>query len=254
MAGRRRAWWVVWLFAIFALAPAAAYLQAVFPDWSLLYVVPAQGLNESMTGSVTGSVTGSLNGAASGSVSRAMPIFAGLAMIASALLGWAAAERTGRRLGRLGWPQVTSRLLTALVLGMTGLLLALIVRGRLRLVGTYEQFHDGQWLMQPLLSTSSKLPLALIVINVGVLVALGLGVQLLRWRSDLLIASAVPSPGPAAVPYAAEDGALAAARPLPTSPVPRASALASRSPGTGAGAGALEGEGEEPGYESQSAR
>lgn len=260
---------MVWLFAIFALAPAAAYLQAVFPDWSLLYVVPAQGLTGSATGSVTGSVTesmnGSMNGSASGSMSRVMPIFAGLAMIASALIGWAAAERTGRRLGRLGWPQVTSRLLTALGLGMAGLLLALIVRGRLRLVGTYEQFHDGQWLMQPLFSTSSKLPLALIVINAGVIVALGLGVQLLRWRSDLLIAPGVPTPGSgpsrgsAAVSHAAAEGALTSERSLPTSPAPPASALASRSPrpgASGAGENGLAGEGEEPGYEyeSQSAR
>lgn len=220
---------MVWLFAIFVLAPAAAYLQAMFPDWNLLYVVSAQGASD--------------GSGANGSMSRAMPILAAFAMIASALLGWAAAERAGRRLGRLGWPQATSRLLTALLFGLAGLLLALIVRGRLRLVGTYEQFHDGQWLMQPLFSASSKLPLALIVINAGLVVALGLGVQLLRWRSDLLVAPSVPAGVPAPVSPAASGGAFASELPAPTSPVPLA-------PGRSPSGGDDEG----PGYESQSAR
>lgn len=227
---------MIWLFALLALAPAAAYLQVMFPDWSLLYVVPAH-----ITDGASG-VHGP-NGSPNGSMSRAMPILAGLAMIASALLGWAAAERAGRRFGRFGWPQATSRLLTALLFGLLGLLLALIVRGRLRLVGTYEQFHDGQWLMQPLLSTSSKLPLALLVINAGVIVALALGVQLLRWRSDLLIAPTVPAPHPV-------TGAAASELPAPTSPVPISSSPArvqrEGDPGDGAG--------EASGYESQSAR
>lgn len=225
---------MVWLFALTALAPAAAYLQAVFPDWSLLYLVPARIVNGA--------------GGAQGSTSRALPIVAGLAMIASALFGWAVAERAGRRFGRFGWPQATSRLLTALLLGLAGLLLALIVRGRLRLVGTYEQFHDGQWLMQPLVSASSKLPLALLVINAGVIVALGLGVQLLRWRADLLIAAPVQAPdvsAPARVPASAATASEATDSELavPTDPVPRAS-----------GRSLQQGDGGGPGYESQSAR
>lgn len=238
-AVRRQALRVVLAFAGLALAPAAAYLQAIFPDWSVLYVLPAGALLDT-------------------ALKRMMaPLFAAIAVVASALLGWLLAEAAsafalsrrgadrhgdpadepsqtreptdavtgilarlfsprqlpdrffarglgrglarglGRLLGRLLGSARSVRWLTAVLLAAVGALVALLARGRLGIVGSYEQFHADRWLMQPLLSAATKLPFALAVINLGILISLGMAARLLRWRSDLLALS-VSGPVPAA--------------------------------------------------------
>jgi hypothetical protein len=247
---RRQALRVLAAFAALALAPAAAYLQAIFPDWSVLYVLPAGTRLDTPLARVL------------------VPLAAAIAVAVSSLLGWLLAEAAsafvlsrGRGLHRRGdkldasdhgpeedgrkgrndrnarhgrdarndsgdpddsqaasgpglEPRFVAQLfapiveqllgsaravrgLTAVLLALLGSLLALLVRGRLGLVGTYEQFHADRWLMQPLFSAATKLPFALVLINLGILLSLGLAAHLLRWRSDLL---ALPLPAPPAHP------------------------------------------------------
>lgn len=209
---RRQALRVLAVFVALALAPAAAYLVALFPDWSLLYALRLRAGSEATTESST----------------LGPPLLAALLVGGCAFLGWIATERVGRigragplarRLRRLGqllpWlgpPPVVLRWLSVLGLALLGLALGLIVRGRLAVVGSYEQFHDGRWLMQPLLSSATKLPHALLVLNLGVLVSLGLAAHLLRWRGDLLTLTA-PGLAAEAAPAAPDAPSASAADP-----------------------------------------
>ena len=121
------------LFAALAVVPAAVYLAAQFPDWSLMYLLdPARSLRARPLLWSTG-----------------VGLLTGAAVVPGFILGLRGHERYGRRS------------LWLALFGLLVLYLALVLwlwgqgAGRLSLVGAYADFHAGRWLMRPLFSLAS---------------------------------------------------------------------------------------------------
>ena len=116
------------LFAALAVVPAAVYLAAQFPDWSVMYLIdPQRSL---------------------GALPLLWPVGAGLLTGAAVVPGFILGLRGHRRHG--------VRLLGLALFGLLALYLLCALwglrAGRLSLVGTYADFHAGRWLMRPLFS------------------------------------------------------------------------------------------------------
>lgn len=119
------------LFAALAVVPAAVYLAAQFPDWSLMYLLdPQRSLGaRPLLGSV------------------AAGLLTGAAVVPGFVLGLRVHRRSGKR---SLWLALIGLLVVYLALFLWGLR-----AGRLSLVGAYADFHAGRWLMRPLFSLAA---------------------------------------------------------------------------------------------------
>ncbi len=119
------------LFAALAVVPAAVYLAAQFPDWSLMYLLdPARSLRARPL-----------------LWSAGVGLLTGAAVVPGFVLGLRCHERYGQRSLFLA---LFGLLVLYLALGLWGL-----GAGRLSLVGAYADFHAGRWLMRPLFSLAA---------------------------------------------------------------------------------------------------
>ena len=159
------------LFAALAVVPAAVYLAAQFPDWSLMYLLDPQ------RSSGAGPLLWSLGAG----------LLTGAAVVPGFILGLAVHQRYG---GRPLW-------LALFALGLLYLALSLwaLRAGRLSLVGTYADFHAQRWLMRPLFSLAAwrlgARPFALfydlVAINLCQVIALALVARALLTKSEFIV-------------------------------------------------------------------
>lgn len=159
------------LFAALAVVPAAVYLAAQFPDWSLMYLLDPQ---------------------------RSLGVRPLLWSIGAGLLTGAAVV-PGFVLGLRGQRRYGGRLLGLALFGLLALYLALFLwglrAGRLSLVGAYADFHAGRWLMRPLFSLSAwrlgdrsfALLYDLVAINLCELASLALVARALLTKSEFIV-------------------------------------------------------------------
>ena len=158
------------LFALLSVLPAATYIAAQFPDWSLMYLIDPQRLP------------------------RLWPLAAGLLTGVGVMGGFAAGVIWFERSGEV-----------PLKLALGGLLLVYVGAvflswhaGRLSAVGSFANFHAGGWLMQPLFSQLSwqleyrpfGLLYALIASNLCEGIALYLVARTLLTKSEFIFAAA----------------------------------------------------------------
>ncbi len=158
------------LFALLSVLPAATYIAAQFPDWSLMYLIDPQRLP------------------------RLWPLAAGILTGVGVVGGFAAGviwfERSGEVPLKLA--------LGGLLLVYIGLVFLSWRAGRLSAVGSFTNFHAGGWLMQPLFSRLSwqlenrpfGLLYALIATNLCEAIALFLVARTLLTKSEFIFAAA----------------------------------------------------------------
>lgn len=167
------------LFAALSVLPAATYLAAQFPDWTLMYLIDPQRLLRPWQWALgIGAATG-----------------------AAVVLGFALGVAWFWRAG--GRPLMVA--LAALLLVYLGLVLLGFHAGRLSAVGSFASFHAGGWLMQPLFSLSSwrlgyrpfGLLYSLLAINLCLKLALVVVARTLLTKGEFIFAVA-PSASPPA--------------------------------------------------------
>lgn len=160
------------LFALLSVLPAATYIAAQFPDWSLMYLIDPQRLP------------------------RLWTLAAGLLAGAGVMGGFAAGVIWFERSG--GVPLKLA--LGGLLLVYLGFVFLSWRAGRLSAVGSFANFHAGGWLMRPLVSFSrlsvqlETAPLgllyALIATNLCEGIALYLVARTLLTKSEFIFAAA----------------------------------------------------------------